>query len=225
MTMAPRLAPFWVDLDPGAAGSVHVDADPTNNVYYVTFLGVPQYYYTTSTITAQVALYGNGNVEFRYQNCSAANWPMIVGFSPGNGAHDPGARDLSTATPFTTGPELAPDLWISARPIIGNVLSLTTNDIPNGTPLGAAILSLTQYNPGIDLTSTGMPGCRQLVGLDAVNLFVPVGTAGAAPLPLPNRPSLVGVQFFAQTAAFSGGNVNARGVLLSNGLDLVVGNQ
>jgi hypothetical protein len=112
-------------------------------------------------------------------------------------------------------------LTASARPVIGTSINLVTSGIPAGTPLGADILSSTQYNPGIDLGAIGMPGCRQYVGLDSTMVFVVTGATASVPLGVPNIPALAGVRVQCQSATFSSG-INALGVIASNGLTLVL---
>jgi hypothetical protein len=109
----------------------------------------------------------------------------------------------------------------SARPVIGTTINLVTSNIPAGTPVGAEIFSNTQHNPGIDLTSIGMPGCRQYVGLDFTSIFAVSGATASMPLSVPNNAALAGVRVQTQSATFTPG-LNPLGVLSSNGLTLVL---
>jgi hypothetical protein len=147
-----------------------------------------------------------------------------VGWSIGGGAHYTSGIDLSARMPFTTGPEHGLTLTASPRALLGNTLVLTTSSIPGLTPLGSTIFGLTRFNPGIDLTPIGMPGCSRYVSLDASVVFIPSGTTGTIQATVPNSPTLTGTHFYCQSATFTPG-VNPLGMLASNGLDLLLGNR
>lgn len=225
-----RFAPLWTDLDPSAAtggGSVILDDDAPNGVVYVTWTAVPIWEATVSNPrflnTFQVALHSSGLVEFRYQACSepaTSGLGVLVGFSPGGASRDPGNRDISVAMPFNTATDRsALALTASARPVIGTSINLVTSNIPTGTTVGANILSFSQYNPGLDLTGIGMPGCRQYVGLDTTRVFLVAGSSASVALNIPNLPGLGGLHVFSQSATFSTG-FNPLGVIASNGVNL-----
>jgi hypothetical protein len=61
------------------------------------------------------------------------------------------------------------------------------------------------------------------VGLDISLVFIASGSSFAQPLPIPSSAGYAGIHLMAQSAAFSSG-ANALGVVLSNGLDLRLGN-
>ena len=154
---------------------------------------------------------------------TVANHTTLVGWSPGGGARDPGSIVISSSLPIVTQPDLFPlSLDAAARPVTGTSVTVTTSQIPAGTPLGAAVFSLTRHNPGVSLAPLGMPNCFQYVGLDFANAFVPSGATGTFAFAVPNNAGLAGLRFFCQSATFSAG-VNPLGVLASNGLDFLVG--
>jgi hypothetical protein len=221
LASATRFAPCWVDLHP-LSGSVHFDLDPTGTAAYVTWQGVTEYG-TANQLSMQAAFFNDGRVEYRYQGCTIGNHACLTGWSIGGGAHYTGSVDLSTRMPFITGPEHGLTLRASSRPVLGNTVTLTTSSIPSAT-LGATVVSYTQFHPGIDLTPIGMPGCFRYVGLDASNLFVPLGTTAAIQVPVPAVPGLGGLHLYCQSAAFAP-RVNPLGMLASNGLDLLVGSR
>lgn len=95
--------------------------------------------------------------------------------------------------------------------------------MPAGTGFGVTVLSLTQINPGTNLTSLGLTGCFLYVNVDIVESWVPVAGIGQSPFPIPNNTSLAGIQFMTQGAVFASG-INPAGMLSSNGLLLTVGN-
>lgn len=224
LTQGARLAPCWMALQP-TGGAIHFDTDPANNAAYVTWLGVPETGNAASNVTMQVALFANGDVEFRYGQESLStqsNTFALVGMSPGGGALDPGNRDLSATMPFQTAPDLVtPDLLLaaSARPVIGTTISLDTTNVPASCVLGATIFSLTKFDPGIDLTPLGMPGCERYVGLDATVVFFPVGGVGSQAFAVPNNTAFVGVFVTTQSACLVPG-ANQLGAISSNGVEL-----
>lgn len=225
-----RLAAYWTDLDPSSAtGAGSVTLDTTGSDATITWSNVAMWEAVPSSprflSTFQIVLQQSGIVEFRYQACSApatAGLNVLVGFSPGAGARDPGNRDLSTSLPFNTMTDrTALALNASARPVIGTSINLTTSNIPSGTAVGASILSFTQHNPGLDLTSIGMAGCRQFVGLDASTVFVVSGPSSVRALAIPGNNALAGLRVYSQSATFTIG-VNPLGVLASNGVALAL---
>ena len=91
------------------------------------------------------------------------------------------------------------------------------------TGIGATVMSLTQINPGTDLSSLGLTGCFQYVTVDVIEAWTPVANIGQTAFAIPNDPTLSGFQFMTQGVAFSLG-VNPADTLTSNGLSLTVGN-
>jgi hypothetical protein len=149
----------------------------------------------------------------------------LAGFHAGGSSLDPGNRDISAtlASSFTCGIDVrALDLTATARPLVGTSLNLVTANVPGNSPVGVNLLSFTQHNPGLDLTSLGMPGCRQYTGLDVSRLFIPAAGQGTSPFVLPNVPAYSGLICYSQSAAFSA-SANPLGVLASNGLTLTIG--
>jgi hypothetical protein len=115
-------------------------------------------------------------------------------------------------------------LAASARPLLGTTINLVTTGIPSGTLLGTAVFSNVRHDPGLDLTSIGMAGCRQYVDLDVTRIWLVSGPTGSVPQSIPNDPSFIGVQVNCQSATFSPG-FNPLGVIASNGLTLSVDGQ
>lgn len=217
-----RWCPLWNDLNPGVGGTVTFDVDAPNGAAYLTWTNVPEFG-TSNLNNFQVAFFSTGNVEMRYRACSVMTHVVLTGWSPGGGVRNPGSRDISATLPFTTAPDAFPlTLTGSPRPVIGNTVVLTSTHVPLSSSIGATVLSFTQHNPGLDLSSLGMPGCRQYVNLDSTQLFFPSGGTGSNSFTIPNNPTYVGVHVYAQSAAFAPG-VNPLGVLSSNGWDMTVG--
>lgn len=217
----PRWSPLWNDLNPAAGGSVFYDVDPANSAAYVTFDQVPEFG-TTNTNTFQVAFNSSGIVEFRFQSCSVTNHQVVTGWSPGQNNQDPGPTDISSVPVLITMPDLVSITHnASARPVIGTNFTLDTANVPAAATIGANIYGLTEINPGIDLTSIGMPGCSQYVSADANVVWVPTSGTGSAPFSVPNDPGLAGIEIKSQSACLVSG-VNTLGALSSNGVKLVI---
>ena len=115
-------------------------------------------------------------------------------------------------------------LSASARPVQGTTFDLVTANIPAAAVLSANLLSFTSHNPGIELTSVGMPGCFEYVGLDGTFLLVGSGTQRRAVGPVPSTPGWLGVQLCSQSASLVPG-INALGAISSNGTLLQIGSQ
>jgi hypothetical protein len=75
---APRIAPFFADLDPSAGGGVFFDSAPDATT--ITWCAVPGFE-RPETVTAQAVLLSNGAVEFRFSTTTLASG--VVALSPG----------------------------------------------------------------------------------------------------------------------------------------------
>lgn len=247
----PRLFPLWHDLHAsrntiglGAlTPGVYFDIDPSNTVAYVTWVDVGELNPSTANTSYnnfQVAIYANGDVEYRYGRCdlltATASQNIITGFSKGRvgavNSVDPGNRDLTAAMPFSTnGPDNLPLLMTTpalgflneSRPLIGKTLNLQMANIPASAGFAVRIISYTAVVPGLDLGFQGMPGCFQHVGLAlaATDFFVG-GPTITTPFNIPNSPVYIGNNFFTQCATFVPG-INPLGAISSNGLRHVIG--
>ncbi len=225
-------APNYYNMDPGLAGTIHYDEDLTSALpaAYVTWNGVASIIGATVTSTFQLALFANGDVEFRWGQMAAGaggggGYDTIVGWTTGNGAANPGQFDLSANLPTTTegGDNLPLTLTLGSRPLIGSTINFNTANIPAGTVFGILLLSFVQLNPGMDLTGLGMPGCLQFAQAPGtVNGFFVAGSTASQSLAIPNNPALNGTLVFGQTATFTPG-FNPAGILASNGLRLRTG--
>jgi hypothetical protein len=216
----PILAPFATDLDPRGGGSIHLDVDPITQAAYVTWLNVPVWGMPGTANTFQVALFANGDIEYRYGTCSAANERMVVGFTPGYSSHDPGSIDISASMPFATGDgTLPPSLSMSARPMLGTTPSLVVSDMPTGTAAG---MLLGGPSAPVDLGFLGMPGCVQHIAPIDFQLFLAAGSVGSVPLSIPASPSFMGMQLIGQSLVVSPGS-NPAGGTVSNPICINLG--
>jgi len=75
---APRIAPFFADLDPSASGRVFLDSAP--DAVTITWCAVPGFE-LPETITVQAVLFPNHAIEFRFGDATLADG--IVAVSPG----------------------------------------------------------------------------------------------------------------------------------------------
>ena len=95
---APRVAPFFADLDPSAGGGVFVSAAP--DAFTVTWCEVPDFD-ATGRVTAQASLLPGGAVELRIDSSTTLE-DAVVALSPGaTGVF--AALDLSAASGVTAG--------------------------------------------------------------------------------------------------------------------------
>jgi len=218
----PQLAALWTNLDPGASGDVFLDIDLSGTVpvAYVTWLAVAEGLRPAASNTFQVAMFGDGNVEFRYGAIDFTLQAGLTGFNAGFASHEPGNRDLSTAVPFVAGDGVVPPtLSVDARPRIGTTPNMTLGDLPADTGgvvmFGVPIL-------GVNLFWAGMPGCVQRVVPLTTAQFQATGTTATVPLQIPSLSILRGIRLTAQSFVLSPGS-NVAGRTISNPICLKVG--
>jgi hypothetical protein len=95
---APRVAPFFADLNPSAGGGVFLNA--ASDAFTVTWCSVPDFD-ATGKVTAQVSLLPGGGVEIRI-DASTTLKDAVVALSPG-ATSSFAAVDLSAATSAAPG--------------------------------------------------------------------------------------------------------------------------
>ncbi|HEX5051226.1 MAG TPA: hypothetical protein VFZ65_05605, partial [Planctomycetota bacterium] len=243
LSLAARVCPLWCNLQPAtnlttnAQSGIYYDVDPGNQTVYVTWLDVADRSGSipaagTTSVNVQLALHSSGAFEFRYRNIvpNPSTAAVIVGASKGNTGGplsiDPGSIDLSAALPFVTnGPDRRPLVHTVGLPRIGTNFVLSASDVENLVPLAFLFFGDTAFDPGIDLGFVGAPGCNAHTSANLASATFPVtlpaGT-GSATLPIPNDPTLIGLQLTSQVVAFSTQNV--LGLATSNGAMWTVGN-
>ncbi|MGE3175183.1 MAG: hypothetical protein AB7O97_21325 [Planctomycetota bacterium] len=238
----PAIAAAWCDFEPadlftflGGTGDLWVDVDPLGQWVAVTWDGVQVWNEPTNLSTVQLVLHNGGGASIRYGaggvTFSAA--PVLVGFTPGNGAPDPGAGsaprqapDLSVAAGgagYLSGDGAVPaTLRLPQRPRVGAALILDT-DTSNATAGTIANLTILSANPldGVDLAPLGMGGCDALVALPELLSDFQFGAGpfqwnvtGGATLP----PAVVGARLYAQSVQFVASTppLNAANLLVSD---------
>ncbi|MFM1874029.1 MAG: hypothetical protein RL398_3451 [Planctomycetota bacterium] len=226
----------WRDFICNATGNVWFEE--VGGIAYITWNGVVGYQgqvagTVPSTFQLQFDI-AQGHVDFVFlsmDTVSVSGWAggegWVVGYSPAGASRDPGGIDLSAVVPGTLvleGQDLNPlALSASARPIGGTTITLDTANIPAGAPFGAILIGFVQFNPGLDLTALGMPGCARYTDGSTSLLYLPFGgTSNSLNFPVPN---FVGVQLYAQSIAFApAAGLTPLGAIASNGVALGIGN-
>ncbi|MBL9076375.1 MAG: hypothetical protein JNL08_02660 [Planctomycetes bacterium] len=231
---APRIAAALTDLLPDGATNtqnVFAEVDPGNpNAFLITWNGVPCFGASTPS-TFQIALIDNGTadmVQLRYQtlanDATTFSGQCLTGFSRGQGAFDPGSRDL-TAGPFATVADLPP-LAVTAlsRPVLGANWDLRTSNVPPNGLIGVDLYGLA--DPGVDdLFFVGLPGCGLRSTLDIQSPWLVTGSTHDFGLALPNIPAWNGTNFYTTSAVFTVPPPNAFGAITGNGIQGTLGLQ
>ena len=215
---ASRHCPLWTDLNPGTGGTTHIDL--VGGVVVLTWLGVREFG-QTGTCDVQCAIWSDGRVEYRWRGVTLSAHDALVGYSPGSGVATPSSIDISASLPFSTAPDSA-GLTLAAnnRPVLGTAQSMTVSNIRAGTSIGVAVVGFGKYDPGLDLTSIGMPTCRQHTTLDVLTTFPgSPATSYAWSLPIPNNVALAGAHVYCTALTLTSG-ANSLGILSANGVDL-----
>ncbi|MCR9245250.1 MAG: hypothetical protein NXI31_09475 [bacterium] len=230
VSLEPRIAPCWMDLNPSAAtGGGTVYWTETANFAMGTWEDVPTFGNTgTAMNTFQCKFYPNGDVEMSWvtvdNNATIAD-EAIVGFA-GGFSNPTGSVDISSGS--TAIFDITPDLVnvplshvADTLPQIGQTYDLTTNDAPAGSLFGATFVGFTQQN--IDLTAFGAPGCFQYADNLAVFFNVLNGAQTFTnSIPVPFSLSFVGISFVSQGAVYEP-SLNVLGVNSSNGVIGTIG--
>jgi hypothetical protein len=220
----PRLCAAWRDLAPTPGANVHELVDAAAQTVEFVWAGVPVQGAPAATNTFAMRLHSSGVVELSWLSTApvTVGGPLLVGWSPGNRAIDPGAVDLSVAARFATAPD-ATGLVLAAaqRPVPGGSIDVAVTGAPAGAGPGALAFALDRLAQPVDLAPFGAPGCVQY--LAGAGPALPLATwPAAAVLRLPAGTAWLGASFCAQAAALAP-SANALGAVTSNGLAFVVG--
>ena len=236
----PSIAGAFMDLWPadlstfqGGTGNIFADSDGASYVT-ITWSGVREYPNTANNSANnnfQITLQAGGGVELTYGSVRNGNSSLLVGFTPGNGAADPGtgatprqAPDLSVAIAgpgYVSGDGAAPSvISLANRPNSGAPLIINTNNIDPTAPINITLISASSL-PGIDLAGIGMGGCSAWINLPEIASFLSLVGGGSASWPalasIP--PSFAGVDLYAQSAQLATGfpvSYNSANILVSS---------
>lgn len=110
----------------------------------------------------------------------------------------------------------------ATRPVLGTNVTLAITNIASASVAGVDFVGGVQV-PGIDLGFLGMPACRLFANPQYVSLPFATGSSSAQLLlSIPAGPELIGAAVAVQALTVTPG-ANARGLLTSNGVRLVLG--
>ncbi|MEO0481343.1 MAG: hypothetical protein AAF196_17885 [Planctomycetota bacterium] len=237
VTDGPAICASWIDLDPGAGGTVSFDANPTRVL--VTWQGVPEFDLLNSH-TFQIRLFPDGSFEISILEQPLV-FPAILGTFDGAGGMVPAEVDLSSTPILSTGSASVyefidgggdvSDISVPLRTIevspaqLGGSFQMVLDGVPSGS-LAAGIL-VGFLNPGIDIGGAlplGTPSCV-LATDGALNLpltIQPGGLSSVGAINVPNRPALSGLTLHAQGFVIDP-TLNVLGLGFANGLGGRVG--
>lgn len=237
-TFTPSVATFlnspqtawwcWHDYNPSitTAGAGRVKFEEIAGVAYVTWDAVWDYSGTTAananTFQFQFEI-ATGSVHFVWQTMSALGNARLVGFSEGGASADPGSIDISAMLPSTiTGSYGLLPLGLTATGMAspGGTVTLSSTNVPAGSPFGIVIFGLVQFNPPVSLDSIGMVGCFQYNEAAATVLFLAPATG--VNFTAPTGTAFLGVNVEAQSAVVAPG-VTTLGWISSNGIRVTLG--
>lgn len=231
--LSPSLQDLLCD---GATNVQNVYAEPgAPGEYLITWWDVPPYQAVPSANPGlsrfQVALFDTGVVEFRYEalfnESDTYGGGMLVGFSLGGGALDPGASDLTCGVLSTAGPEgQGLVLRATGRPVLGQPIQYVLENVYFPAAVSTILLSFQQVNPGLPLTGIGVaaPGCDYHISPFA-NLALSPLLFGAPTVSYsrtwPASTAYAGTRVYLQAFNLAPG-LNPVGVISSNGLAVVL---
>ncbi|MFN3241557.1 MAG: hypothetical protein ACE37K_08595 [Planctomycetota bacterium] len=219
----------WQDMDPLTAGTAWYEFDAANAAHIFTWDGIPSRGLTDPN-TIQVVFFPNLDIEIRLGVLNlqgGGGWPTLTGYTPGNGALDPGSTDLSASLPFSTQATDSDPLRLEAdaTPVLGQTVNLITSNETTNPGVGITIFSTTPLTgnplPPIDLIILNAPGCFANVGTLDVTLPIITG-AMSSPFPIPNAPAFIGFEIGVQSAWLDAA-ANGFGLITSNGVLLKLG--
>jgi len=110
----------------------------------------------------------------------------------------------------------------SDLPRINSLMNVTTSNYATGSSIGFVCFGVTGFNPGVEMSPFGAPGCYILVNTDFNFLVVANNGTSVLPLQIPNNPGFQGAVLNVQTFALAPG-ANQLGVTASNAVALTFG--
>lgn len=220
-SQAPRIAVHWLDLAPNLGGTITYGTTAGGSAFHIQWTAVPEYNHTQNLVTAQLTLHANGDFELDYGPTNPFG-TAYVGWSPGLGANQAAAIDLSAANQYGFGFDArALEAVAQSRPVLGSNQVVRIDNIRPGTVLGVMCVGLSPAV--VDLAVVGMPGCTRWSTWDVTHLLLPNGAPSVTwQLGVPNNAAFVGLPLYEQAAMFSAG-FNPLGIVTSNALLATIG--
>ena len=215
------IAAVWMDLNPPGGGNIFFDTTATEA--HITWAGVPEFF-NGPLQTAQITLRSNGSFRLAYGSVFNVIHDVLVGYSQGNVPIDPGSSNFSAGPVIVAsgGAPMALSSPPGSRPLLGTTYPMDIDQSTNGAIIGLMVFGGTGFDPGINLTLIGMPGCELYASIDVLLTVVLSGPLTTFPLAIPNVPALAGSLLFGQAAAFVP-TANPLGIATSNGMKLILG--
>jgi hypothetical protein len=224
-----RIAGYFHDLDPSAAGGIYYEVDPANTWVRITFADVPEWPVPTAINRIQITINSIGQITVVYGslgNTGITNGNnAILGFTPGNGSTLPPPVDISAVMPYATGDgRIPPVLKLDARPVLGTTFNIVTTNIDPATLFQLLSLGDTLTPFPISLGFLGMTDCFLHHNAPLLlTQFGPPAPDFVAPLNIPANPVFFNAQLTAQAFPFALGE-NPFGLIASNGVCMRIGN-
>ena len=215
----------WHDFNPNAANSGKVKFQQVGFIAYITWDGV--YSYNTTDANRWQLQFDmlTGSVTFAWQAMVGSGSSWLIGCAGPTPNDDLGSVDFSAMSPNTlfAGPANLQSLTLaSTLPTLGQTLTLTTSEFPPGSALGIQVLSVTRFDPGVDLGIIDMPLCYLYLNLDVISTLLASGGQAVYTWAVPTGPGWLGLEVTAQSVAFATG-LNPAGIVSSNGIALTLG--
>lgn len=230
----PTIAGFLCDLDPTTGGNIwYEDASPNGGVR-VTWDNLLNWASTGANAPAavpnfiQIELLPTGQINIAFGASlgnGGSSHEAVTGYSAGNGENELRV-DWSSLNGFVSGSGLLPLLAnADARPVIGTTVNTVVDQVPAGSVAGGVIYGLTQYNPGFPLNTVLGIDCDLYASLDLISIVaLPTGSFQSA-VSLANNPALSGLQLTTQGFVLNASLANPLNVMMSNGVDMLLGTQ
>lgn len=163
------IAPFWDDIDPNDGGTIRYYYDSTNGRFIVSYLAVPfyQWPYGTGSLTFQVVLYPNGNIDFNYGTMTPGNNDLqsaSVGLEDINAGDGLQIAYNASYMHSNLSIRINSNLWLSASPGGGSVnagdsaiatITFDATELPEGLYSGNVnLISNAPNDPNADIPVT-----------------------------------------------------------------------
>jgi hypothetical protein len=164
-----RIAPLWMNLDPGKGGDVYIntfndhDGSAIDRIVITWAVGVHDCTSPACHVLVQLQLLSDGTIIMGYNGMvftSSVGNDVLIGVSPGGVVPDPGSTDLSASIPFDSGTQSTVyERFPGSNPPPVDVDNTNIVFTPNGS--GGFSVSNTMTNPP---ASTHPPAWESAIG-------------------------------------------------------------